>query len=124
MARLSKDQIGDRGRYRFKQNEVPIPELSEDEDNPDTVLIRTPSLKQRDEMGTKLPDDPTEWKVDDAALLASVWVVEPQLSEKEWAEFLGDWPGTAFDRITTAFAKLIGGEEEMRRAAGDFQPAD
>lgn len=124
MARLSKEDLGARGRYKFKQDEVPLPELSEDEEDPDTVLVRVPSLKQRDELSSKLPDDESKWGVKDAALLASTMVVEPNLTQAEWAAFIGDWPGTAFDRIIQKFSELVGGEEDMRRAAGDFQPAD
>lgn len=133
MARLSKAQIGDRGRFQFKQEEVPLPELSSgksleelesNEEDADTVLVRVPSLKQRDEMSRELDDDPTKWNVDDAALLASVMVVDPKLSRTEWAEFIGDWPGPAFDRILDKFTELIGTQEDMRQAAGDFQPSN
>ncbi len=124
MARLSKAQVGDRGRFKFKQVDVPLPELSEDPDDPDTILVRVPSLKQRDELSDKLPDDPTEWHTEDAAQLASVLVQDPKLSKDEWKEFLGDWPGTAFDRIVQKFAELVGTQEDMRQAAGDFQPSD
>lgn len=124
MARLSKTQIGDRGRFQFKQEDVPLPELSEDPENPDTILVRVPSLKQRDEMSDNLPDNVTDWHVDDAATLASVLVADPKLSVSEWKEFIGEWPGTAFDRIVRKFAELTGTQEEMRQAAGDFQPSD
>lgn len=124
MARLSRDQLGDRGRFKFKQDEVPLPELSDDEENPDTVLVRVPSLKQRDELSDKLPDDEKDWGVDDAAQLASVMVIDPDLSQEEWAEFIGDWPGTAFDRVIKKFAELVGTQEDMRQAAGDFRPSD
>jgi hypothetical protein len=125
MARLSKDQLGDRGRFRFNQEDVALPELRSDEDTEDpTVLVRSPSVKQRDDLGEKLPADETEWRIPHVAILFSTIVVDPQLSPEEAEEFIGDWPGTALDRITLKFAELVGTKEVMREAAGDFQPGD
>lgn len=121
MARLTKEQMGDRGRYRFKQEEVEIPELQGDDDEVPTVLVRTPSVGQKDALGKRLPDDEKDWDLGHVSLLFSAIVVEPSLSEAEAKEFLNDWPSDALDRILAKWVELQGTQEEMRQQAGDFR---
>lgn len=121
MARLSKADLGARGRFVFQQQEVEIPEISTEDNEPGSVLVRTPSVGQRDTLTQDLPDELKDWKTVDVATLCSVVVVDPKLSKEEWLEFLGDWPGTALDRIVEAWMALNGTEEELRQSAGDFR---
>lgn len=118
MARLSKENLGDRGRFRFKQEEVELPELD------GSVVVRSPSVSQRDELSKETPDDPKEWTIKDTAKLFAMIVVEPDVSEDEAAEFLGDWPGPALDRVVEKFAEMTGTKEEKRTAVGDFPGVD
>jgi hypothetical protein len=118
MARLSKEQLGDRGRFTFNQEEVEIEELG------GSVVVRTPSVGQRDELSKHTPDDEKDWTLEHTATLFSLIVVDPEVTAEEALEFLGDWPGTALDRITKTFARLVGTKEELRDAAGDFHSGD
>jgi len=125
VARLSKEQLGDRGRFRFKQEDVEIPELqAEGDDEVPTVLVRTPSVGQRDALAKSLPDNESDWGLEHTAKLFSVIVVDPDVSEEEAAKFIEDWPGTALDRITEKWTEMIGTPEVMRQSAGDFQSSD
>jgi hypothetical protein len=121
MARLSKEQLGDRGRFRFNQEEVELPELQGKDDDVPTVLVRTPSVGQRDALAKQLPDNEDEWTVEHTALLFATIVVDPDVSEEEAKEFIADWPGTALDKITAKWTEMIGSPEVMRESAGDFQ---
>lgn len=118
MARLTKDQLGDRGRFQFKQEEVEVPGLD------GSVMVRSPSVGQRDELAKKTPDDNNEWTVEHTALLFSTIVVDPQLTQEEAAAFLNDWPGEALDAIVRKFSELTGTREVLRQAAGEFHSGD
>jgi len=121
MARLSKKQMGDRGRFVFRQEEVELPEIPDDDGNPGTVLVRVPSVGQRDALAKQLPDNEADWSLGDVATLFSTVVVDPKLEADEAAEFLADWPGEALDRIVSKWTELQGTQEEMRQSAGDFR---
>jgi len=125
MARLSKAQLGDRGRFVFDQEEIELPEILGDDDKPGTVLVRTPTVGTRDALAKKLPDDEKAWSVEEhVALLFSTVVVDPELSQEEAAEFLEDWPASALDKIISQWSKMIGTDEEMRQSAGEFRPSN
>lgn len=141
MARLSKEQMGDRGRYRFKQEEVYIQDLATDEEFSDweksaekeedrndkllpSVLVRTPSVGQRDALAQRLPDDEKEFTLEHTALLFSTVVVDPDLSEEEAKGFLAEWPGPALDVVIAKWVELQGTAKEMRQQAGDFRGSD
>lgn len=115
MARLSKDQLGDRGRFVFKQEEVTLEELD------GSIVVRVPSVGQRDDLSKRLPDDEKEWTLDHTAALFATIVVDPDVTEDEAKEFLKDWPGSALDTVLQKWAELSGSEEDMRQAAGDFR---
>lgn len=124
MARLSKEQLGDRGRFVFKQEDVELPEISGDDGEPGSVLVRTPSVGQRDALAKQLPDDEKDWTIDHTAVLFNTIVVDPQLTVGEAKEFLADWPGTALDKIVSKWTELVGSKEEMRESASDFRTSD
>lgn len=118
MARLSKEQLGDRGRFKFVQEDVELPELG------GSVVVRSPSVGQRDALARELPDDEKEWTIEHTAKLFAVIVVDPAVTPEEAQEFLSDWPGTALDKITEKFNELVGTKEEKREAAGDFRGSE
>jgi len=122
MARLSKEDLGARGKFIFKQEDVDLPELNGGEGA--TVLVRTPTVGQRDELGNQVPAKPEDWTLQDTARLFALIVVDPEVTQQEAAEFLPAWPGPALDKIIAKFAELTGTKEEIRQAAGDFRGSE
>lgn len=122
MARLSKDDLGAKGKFVFKQEEVELPELNEG--NGGSVLVRTPSVGQRDELGKHTPSKAEDWTMTDTARLFSLIVVDPEVSQEEAEAFLPAWPGPALDKIIDKFRELTGTKEEIRQAAGDFRRSE
>ena len=115
MARLSKTKLANHSDFNFKEEEVDLPEIG------GSVLVRSPSVKVREEMAKRAPDDEKDWDLSHTAYLFSVVVVDPDVSQAEAEEFLGDWPGTALDRVLEKFTELIGTKEDKRDAVGEFQ---
>jgi len=125
MARLSKANMAAKGRFVFVQEEVELEEIPDENGEPGTVLVRTPSVRQRDEISKATPDDVGEWTIEHTATIFSTVVVDPQLTTEEAMEFLGDWPGTALDKVIEKFNELIGTDKgEMKSAAGQFRSED
>lgn len=124
MARLSKADMKAKGRFVFVQEEVELPEIPTDDGSPGTVLVRTPSVGQRDKISRDTPDEPGDWTIDHTALVFATVVVDPVLTPEEAMEFLGDWPGAALDKVIGKFNELIGSKEELRAAAGEFRSSD
>jgi hypothetical protein len=114
MARLSKSQVRDHSNFQFKEEEVDLEELG------GSVLVRAPSVKQREELSKHAPDKPEDWDLTNTARLFSVVVVDPECTYDEALEFLGDWPGTALDTVIGKFTQMIGDKEDLRDAAGEF----
>ena len=116
MALLSKEQLKDKARYQFKSTEVDLPELG------GSVKVRTLSVKERNALPELVEiDDQGRVKsiasVDDLAETFATLVSEPKLTVEEAKSFLGDLPATAYDRVQTEFAKLLGTEDD--RKSGD-----
>lgn len=112
MPRLTKEQLKDRSRYQFKTEDVPLPELGEEDGEPFTVAVKTLSVAERDAL-PDLTDDEGEpdSSVPKLARLFAAVVSEPKLSVSEAEEFLGELPSTAFDRIVEAFSELVGSKD-------------
>jgi len=119
--KLTKADLADRTRFRFREQELEIPELD------GTITLKSLSVRERE----MLPDPGVLKEIDDegqrteralqnAATVFSCIVADPDLSAEEAAEFLGDWPSEAFDRVTAAYSELIGGEEEQKAASAEF----
>lgn len=109
MARLSKEQLRDKGRYQFRTGEVELPELG------GSVEVRTLSVKERD----ALPDMTDEngkpnASVGDLATVFATVVSDPKLTPDEAKQFLGDLPATALDKVNIRFAELLGTEEDKK----------
>lgn len=125
MARLSKANLGDRGRFVFQQDEIELPEIPGDDGEPGTVLVRTPTVGTRDALAKKLPDDEGKWTIEEhVSLLFATIVVDPELTKEEAAEFLADWPSSALDKIIGRWQEMIGSDEEMRDSAGEFRSSN
>lgn len=122
MARLSKEDLGARGKFVFKQEEVDLPELNDGEGG--SILVRTPTVGQRDELGKHTPNKAEDWTLADTARLFSLIVVDPEVSAEEALEFLPEWPGPALDKIIDKFQELTGTKKEIRQAAGDFRSSE
>lgn len=114
MARLSKQQLHNHNDFKFIEEEVDLPEIG------GSVLVRTPSVQQRDDLQHKTPDDEADWTLEHTALLFSIVVVDPKVSPEDAAQFLGAWPGTALDKVVSKFAELIGNKEDLRDSVGEF----
>lgn len=115
MARLSKAKLADHSKFHFAEEEVDLPEIG------GSVLVRSPSVQQREELAKHAPDSEGDWSISDTARLFSIVVVDPQVTAEEAEAFLGEWPGAALDRVLAKFAELIGGKEDLRDAVGEFQ---
>jgi hypothetical protein len=120
--RLSLEDLADRTKFRFREETLEIPEIG------GTIQLRSLSVKERED----LPNPGELAEVDDkgertkravraAAETFSIIVSDPKVTADQAEQFLGDWPVEAFDRITAAYAKLVGSEEEITQAADRFQ---
>lgn len=119
MARLSKDQVKDHSNFNFPEEEVELEELG------GSILLRAPSVKQREELAKDAPENVEDWNLSNTATLFSVIVVDPMFTPTEAEEFLGDWPGTALDKVLEKFMEMTKGKEaDLRDAVGEFQAQD
>lgn len=119
MARLSKDQVRDHSNFKFPEEEVELEELG------GSILLRAPSVKQREELAKNAPDNADDWNLSNTAMLFSVIVVDPMFTPDEAEEFLGKWPGTALDKVMEKFMEMTKGKEaDLRDAVGEFPPED
>jgi len=120
--RLSAEELADRTRFKFREEELEIPEIG------GSIVLKTLSVREREQ----LPDPVDLTEVDDlgertrkairsAAETFAVIVVEPNVTVEQAEKFLGDWPAEAFDRISEAYAKLVGNRLEADAAASEFQ---
>lgn len=133
MARLSKEDLADRSRYKFESREVEIPELG------GSVEVRTLSVEERDELpdlvkpvlrdGKPVYDDDGQQVTEtDASIekLAATWaavVSDPKLTADEAADLLRPMPAPVLDRVIAEFGKLLGeGKEEAENIRSDFRP--
>lgn len=119
MARLSKEQMKDHRSFEFKEEEVEVPGLG------GSVLIRNPSVEQREELQKSAPAEDGEWTLANTAKLFSAIVIDPEVTPEEAEGFLGKWPGEALDHIMSKFNELMGPtEEEARDIPGSFPDQD
>jgi len=124
--RLTAEELADRTRFRFREKVLDIPELGGE------ITLKTLSVREREILRAPVEEaagktdegDPTEAAIEAAAKVFSLIVLEPNVTEEEATGFLGDWPVEAFDRITDAYADLIGSREDEKAAYAEFQPAD
>jgi hypothetical protein len=123
--RLTKDQLADRTRFKFREQELEIPEIG------GSLVLKSLSVREREllpdpEALGKIDDEGkrTEQALRDAGLVFSCIVSEPEVTPEEASEFLADWPAEAFDRVTKAYGELIGTEEEARTAREEFPDRD
>src|SRR4029079_13962304 len=116
MARLSKANLADRGKYRFTQEEVELPNIKGDDGKPGTVVVRSPSVKRRDEINRETPDEPSEWKIEHNAVIFAGTVGDPEMTKEEWTEVLPEWPAADMDVLLTKFNELVGADpKEMKQ---------
>ncbi len=107
MARLSKDDLNDRSRYKFERREVDIPELG------GSVEVKTLSVAERDALPDLVDEDgQANASVDNLAEVFATVVSDPDLSADEAKGFLGDLPATALDRVIEQFGELLSIKEE------------
>jgi hypothetical protein len=119
MKRLTKEELQDRARFNFAEEELELPEGSGE-----GVVLRTPSVEgahaleraaaERKDNGVTSPQV--------AADLLATYCVEPNLKAEEWHQIVGPWPSPELGRLYEACAKLAGlTEEESRGAATEFR---
>jgi hypothetical protein len=115
MPRLTKEQLADKSRYQFKDQEVDIPELG------GSVLVKTLSVAERDALPDLTDKDgkPNATVGKLAQLFVGV-VCDPKLSLDEAKAFLGDLPATALDRVVEAFGELVGTKEDADKTVREF----
>jgi hypothetical protein len=123
--RLTKEQLADRTRFRFREQELEIPEIG------GTITLKSLSVRERE----MLPDPAALAEIDDegkrteeslrnAGQVFACIVADPKVTPEEAAAFLADWPAEAFDRVTAAYGELIGTEEETKAASAEFPNRD
>lgn len=122
MKRLTQEELQDRARFNFTEEELELPKGSGE-----GVLLRTPSVEdahalertstERKDTGVTSPEV--------AAGLLSTYCVEPKLEAKLWQEIVKAWPSPELGRLYEACAKLAGATEEDGRAlATEFRGSD
>jgi hypothetical protein len=115
MPRLTKDQLADRSRYKFKDEEVDIPELG------GSVLVKTLSVAERDALPDLIDaDGKPDSSVSKLAQLFCAVVCDPKLTQDEAEAFLGELPATALDRVVEAFGELVGTKEAADKTVREF----
>jgi hypothetical protein len=123
---LSADDLADRTRYRFREEVLEVPELG------GSIVIRSLTVRQREALPSPLElmeiDDEgkrTEAAMDAAGTTFAQIIAEPKLTEEQARSFIGDWPAEAYDRVTEAYRKLVGDDEEevVQAAAAEFPEA-
>lgn len=124
MARLSKSALKNSQNFTFKEEEVEVPGVPDDNGEPGTVLVRTPDVGTRDRLAKERPEDPKDWELEDTARLFAAIVVDPKVTQEEAVEILRPWPGEALDAILEKFNELTGSDGKERDgkmdAVGDF----
>lgn len=128
MARLTKEQLADRSRYKFNSEEVEIPELG------GSVEIKTLTVKERDalpelvrvvEDGEGNKSIVADASLADTAKAFATVVSDPKLTQEEAEAFLGDLPASALDRVIEKFGELLSVKEEDSAATRrEFRPQD
>jgi len=125
MARLSKANLADRGKYRFTQEEVTLPNIQGEDGKPGSVLVRSPTVGRRDMVNRDTVDDNKDWSIKDTAIVFAAIVVDPELTPEEAQEFLADWPTEDCDLIVQKFNELVGADtKENKQLAGEFRSSD
>lgn len=120
MARLSKDDLKRHESFEFKEEEVEVPGLGGG-----TILVRSLSVEQREELQKNQPEKEEDWTLRNTAQLFSIVVADPDVTPEEAEEFLAKWPGEALDSVLAKFTEMMGqSPEETRDAAGEFPDQD
>ena len=118
---LSVDDLADRTRFRFREEVLEVPEIG------GKLVLKSLSVREREMLPN--PEDleekddkgeRTKQALHNAAEVFAVIVAEPKVTVEQAEAFLGDWPAEAFDRVTGAYGKLVGTEEEVQAAAAEF----
>lgn len=114
-APLTKDQLADRTRFQWREQEVELDELG------GYVVLVALSVEAREALPDLVDKDgvPVLTSENLAAVLAAA-CKEPKLTADEAKEFVSDWPASAIDKVITAFGDLNGTREEQSAAAGTF----
>lgn len=111
MARLTKEQLADKTRYRFRKQEVDLPELD------GSVQVKTLSVGEREDLPDLVDADGKSIAgIGELARVCAAVVVDPRLTSGEWEEFLADLPATVLDRVIEAFGELLGTNEKESAA--------
>lgn len=117
MARLTKEQLADKTRYKFRKREVDLPELG------GSVEVKTLSVGEREDLPDLVDaDGKPNAGLSEFAQVCTAVVADPALTAEEWSGFLAELPATALDRVIEAFGKLLGtNEEETAETRRDFR---
>lgn len=123
MKRLSKEELGLRAKFNFREKELPLPELGHEDAG---ILLRSPSLEALHsiEVAADKRDDEDRGisSPDVIATLLSVYSAEPKLSKEEWLEIVKGWPSATLSSIYEAITEVAGKtEEESRALATEFR---
>jgi hypothetical protein len=124
--RLSAADLADKTRFQFRESVLDLPELG------GSITLKTLSVREREVLRAPIEEaqernesgDPTEAAIKSAGKVFSTITVDPKVTPDEAAAFIGDWPVEAFDRVTEAYAELIGSREEEKAAYAEFQEED
>lgn len=113
---LTKEQLADATRFKFKEKVLELPELG------GKVAIKSLTVGEREAL-PELQD--AEGKPDAsveklAALLAAI-MAEPKMSKEELLPIMVSWPGEALDKVLIAYGEMAGTEEEAAAARKEFR---
>jgi hypothetical protein len=118
------EELCDETRFQFSTDVLEIPEVQA------RLLLRTLSVEERESLpgiAELMEEDKsgnrTEKAIKASAMTFSVIVHKPKLTPEQAEQFIGKWPAAAFDRLSTAYRKLVGDAEEESAAYATF-PGD
>lgn len=114
--RLTKEQLAEKTRFRFKEQTLELPELG------GSIVLKSLTVGEREALPdlTDADGKPDAGIPKIAALFAAI-VADPKVTTQEAEEFLPGWPAEALDALLVAYGKLAGTEEEAAAAAAEFR---
>lgn len=115
---LSADELADKLRFQFKEEDVELPEIG------GKIRVKQLNLEEReglpdlvDEKGKVLPD-PGLRRL--ASMFAAI-VIEPDMQMEAARQAILKWPAEAVDRVIIAFGKMTGTKEEAAAVRDEFR---
>lgn len=114
--KLTKEQLADRTRFRFREEDIELPELG------GTVTLKSLTVGEREDLPDMVDEEgKPDGSVAKIAQLVAAAVSEPKMTAEEVAAYIPFWPAEALDKLLIAYGKMNGNEEELAAAAKEFR---